>query len=274
MIDVHDLTFSYQKEPVLKKLTFHVNQGEIFGFLGPSGAGKSTLQKLLIGLLPNYGGTATVMGFHCDHLKRSFFSRVGVDFEVSTLYERLTARENLRFFGSLYARPCFDINELLGRLGLTQAANMRVNAYSKGMKSRLNFARAILHNPDLLFLDEPTSGLDPTSAAAMKDVIKGLRGQGKTIVLSTHNMQDALELCDRVAFLADGQIKALDNPHRLIMARGARKLTYTYQDAANERTCTVPLNQTSRDAQLLQLLKSDCLRSVHSDEPTLSDIFT
>lgn len=274
MIDVQALTFSYQKTPVLKGLTFHVNSGEIFGFLGPSGAGKSTLQKLLIGLLPNYSGTATVMGQQCDRLKRSFFSRVGVDFEVPTLYEKLTARENLRFFSSLYACPCFEIDTLLGRLGLEQAANMRVGAFSKGMKSRLNFARAILHNPDLLFLDEPTSGLDPTNAAAMKELIRGLRGQGKTIVLTTHNMQDATELCDRVAFLSGGEIRALDSPHRLIMTRGARTLTYTYAEGGRERRHTVELDKTALDGKLLFLLQNNLLTSLHTNEPTLADVFT
>ena len=148
MIDVQELRFAYNKRfPVLKGLSFQVGEGEIFGVLGPSGAGKSTLQKILIGLLPKYRGTATVMGQHCDSLKRSFFSRVGVDFEVPTLYERFTAAENLRFFSSLYSRPCYAADDLLNRLGLAQAANMRVSAYSKGMKSRLNFARAILNNP-------------------------------------------------------------------------------------------------------------------------------
>lgn len=274
MIDVQTLTFSYQKTPVLNGLTFHVNSGEIFGFLGPSGAGKSTLQKLLIGLLPTYGGTATVMGQQCDRLKRSFFSRVGVDFEVPTLYEKLTARENLRFFSSLYACPCFAIDTLLGRLGLEQAANMRVGAFSKGMKSRLNFARAILHNPDLLFLDEPTSGLDPTNAAAMKELIRGLRGQGKTIVLTTHNMQDATELCDRVAFLSGGELRALDSPHRLIMTRGARTLTYIYAEGGRERRHTVELDKTALDGKLLFLLQNNLLTSLHTNEPTLADVFT
>ena len=211
MIDVQALTFSYQKTPVLKGLTFHVNSGEIFGFLGPSGAGKSTLQKLLIGLLPNYGGTATVMGQQCDRLKRSFFSRVGVDFEVPTLYEKLTARENLRFFSSLYARPCFEIDTLLGRLGLEQAANMRVGAFSKGMKSRLNFARAILHNPDLLFLDEPTSGLDPVSRDDLLDVFLELARQGVSILFSTHITSDLDKCADSITYIKNGRVLASED---------------------------------------------------------------
>lgn len=274
MIDVRSLTFKYQKTPVLKGLTFHVEKGEIFGFLGPSGAGKSTLQKLLIGLLPNYGGTATVMGQHCDSLKRSFFTRVGVDFEVPALYENMTARENLQFFASLYTRPCFEINSLLDRLGLKQEASMRVAAYSKGMKSRLSFAKAILHNPDLIFLDEPTDGLDPTNAAHMKDIIRGLATQGKTIVLTTHNMQDATDLCSRVAFITDGQIRAVDHPQAFIMKRGAKTLTYNYRDGEQLMRKSTDLQLLSQDPVFPYLIQNNLITSMHTDEPTLADVFT
>lgn len=275
MIDVQELRFAYRaKEPVLNGLTFQCKPGEIFGVLGPSGAGKSTLQKILIGLLPNYRGTATVLGQHCDRLKGSVFNRIGVDFEVPTLYERFTAMENLRFFESLYSRPCFSAGELLERLGLSQAANMRVSSFSKGMKSRLGFARAVLNNPDLLFLDEPTSGLDPSNAAVMKDMMKGFRAQGKTIVLTTHNMQDATELCDRVAFLMNGQIKALDTPHRLRMAQGATELTYAWREGDREQSRTVALGRTGEDETLAFLLKSNRVISLHTNEPTLAQVFT
>lgn len=275
MIDVQELQFAYDRRvPILKGLSFHVSPGEIFGVLGPSGAGKSTLQKILIGLLPKYRGTAMVMGQHCDSVKGSFFSRVGVDFETPTLFERFTAMENLSFFTALYSRPCFAAEDLLNRLGLAQAANMRVSAFSKGMKSRLNFARAILNNPDLIFLDEPTNGLDPASAAAMKEIIKGLRQQSKTIVLTTHNMQDATELCDRVAFLMDGQLKALDTPHNLIMAKGATTLAYTFTDDGREQRRTVPLQKTAEDGTLAYLIQSNRLTSLHTNEPTLADVFT
>lgn len=274
MIDVRSLTFKYKKTPVLKGLTFHVNKGEIFGFLGPSGAGKSTLQKLLIGLLPKYGGTATVMGQHCDSLKRSFFTRVGVDFEVSTLYEQMTARENLQFFASLYSRPCFEIEPLLERVGLNQKANMRVAAYSKGMKSRLSFAKAILHNPDLIFLDEPTEGLDPTNAAYMKDIIKGLATQGKTIVLTTHNMQDATDLCNRVAFLSDGELRAVDHPQAFIMKQGAKTVTYTYRDGDRLMRKSSNLHLLAQNPLFARLIQSNSITSMHTDEPTLADVFT
>ena len=145
--------------------------------------------------------------------------------------------------------------------------------YSKGMKSRLAFARAILHNPDVIFLDEPTNGLDPASAAEMKDIIKALAQQGKTVLLTTHNMQDATELCSRVAFLVDGQLAAVDTPRRLIMRKGATHITYTYLDQNQERTVTVPKLETGRDALLRALMQNGALQSIHSDEPTLSEVF-
>lgn len=275
MIRVENLSFSYRrKEPVLEDISFRVSQGEIFGILGPSGAGKSTLLKILIGLLPRYRGTAMVMGQNCDSLKSSFFSRVGVDFEVPSLFERFTARENLEFFRSLYSRPCFQVDDLLTQLGLMGSADQRVSSFSKGMKTRLNFARAVVNNPDLIFLDEPTDGLDPTSAAAMKSIIQGLRGQGKTIVLTTHNMKDATDLCDRVAFLSQGRIAALDSPRRLVMAKGATSLTYTYMDNGVEQTRVTPLNRTAEDEALAFLLRANRLTSIHTDEPDLSSVFT
>ncbi|MBE5778310.1 MAG: ABC transporter ATP-binding protein [Clostridiales bacterium] len=275
MIHVENLSFSYRrKEPVLQNISFSVSQGEIFGILGPSGAGKSTLMKILIGLLPDYKGKAMVMNQNCNRLKGDFFSRVGVDFEVPALFERFTARENLQFFASLHRRPCFKVDDLLTQLGLMQAEKQKVSTFSKGMKTRLSFARAVINNPDLIFLDEPTDGLDPTSAASMKGIIKGLRQQGKTIILTTHNMQDATDLCDRVAFLSSGQIAALNTPRSLIMAQGAANITYTFVDNGVEQTRTTPLNRLSEDDVLSFLVKSNRITSIHSDEPNLANVFT
>lgn len=275
LIRVENLCFSYRrKEPVLQNITFSVAPGEIFGILGPSGAGKSTLLKLLIGLLPNYTGTAMVMNQNCDSLKGSFFARVGVDFEVPALFERFTARENLEFFASLHSRPCFKVDDILTQLGLMPYAKQKVSTFSKGMKTRLSFARAVINNPDLIFLDEPTEGLDPTNAEAMKNIILGLRQQGKTIVLTTHNMQDATDLCDRVAFLSAGQIAAMDSPRRLVMNQGASSLRYTFVDNGVEQTRVTPISRLSEDQTLFFLLKSNRITSIHSDEPDLSKVFT
>ena len=140
------------------------------------------------------------------------------------------------------------------------------------VKSRLNFIKALLHNPEILFLDEPTSGLDPSSSRVMKDIILEEKNKGKTIILTTHNMADATELCDRVAFIVDGKIKAMDTPHKLIMSKGATKIEYTYFDNGEKKSVCM-LSETSIDKKLNELIKNNKLLSIHSSEPTLNDIF-
>lgn len=272
MIQVNDLSFSYTKSPFISGMNFSVSEGEIFGFLGPSGAGKSTLQKILIGMLRTYQGSAMVNGVECKKRTKHFYENIGVDFEFSTMYEKLTARENLHFFSSLYEKKPRPIDELLERVGLEQDADKRVADYSKGMKSRLNFIKALLHDPLLLCLDEPTSGLDPTNSRMMKNMILEEKAKGKTILLTTHNMQDATELCDRVAFIVGGKICALDSPHNLIMSKGAANVTYTWFENG-EHSASCPLGRVSSDEQLKGLIAENRLQSIHSSEPTLNDIF-
>ena len=272
MIQVSDLSFSYTKQPFISDMSFSVSSGEIFGFLGPSGAGKSTLQKILIGMLRTYQGSAIVNGIECKKRTKHFYENIGVDFEFSTMYEKMTAKENLQFFSSLYEKKPRSIDELLKMVGLEQDVDKRIADYSKGMKSRLNFIKALLHDPLLLCLDEPTSGLDPTNSRMMKDMILAEKAKGKTILLTTHNMQDAAELCDRVAFIAGGKICALDSPHNLIMSRGAATVTYTWiEDGEHSASC--PLDRLSADEQLKRLIEKNRLQSIHSSEPTLNDIF-
>ncbi len=272
MIQVVDLSFSYTRNKFLENIGFEVSEGEIFGFLGPSGAGKSTLQKILTGLIKTYKGQSIVKGIESKHFNNDFYENIGVDFEFPSLYEKLTGRENLEFFGSLYSKKLRNIDELLEMVGLKNDEDKKVSEYSKGMKSRLNFIKALLHNPDILFLDEPTSGLDPNSSRDMKNIILQEKKNGKTIILTTHNMTDAAELCDRVAFIVDGNIKALDTPHNLIMSKGASKIKYTYLDGT-EKTGECLLSLTSHDKKLQELIESNRVLSIHSSEPTLNDIF-
>ena len=194
MITVENLSFRYTKTPFISGMNFSVPEGEIFGFSGLSGAGKSTLQKILIGMLRTYQGSCLVNGIECKNRTKNFYENIGVDFEFSTMYEKLTARENLQFVSSLYEKKPRPMDELLEMAGLEQDADKRVADYSKGMKSRLNFIKALLHDPVLLCLDEPTSGLDPANSRRMKNIILEEKAKGKTILLTTHNMQDAAEL--------------------------------------------------------------------------------
>nr|WP_330365724.1 ABC transporter ATP-binding protein [Butyrivibrio sp. XBB1001] len=272
MIEVKDLTFSYTRKPFIEGMSFEVKEGEIFGFLGPSGAGKSTLQKILLGMLPGYKGIAKVGGVEYKKCGADFYRTIGVDFEYSTMYEKLSARENLEFFSSLYGGNGRSIDELLIAVGLENDADKRVSDFSKGMKSRLNFIKALVHDPKLLFLDEPTSGLDPTNSRMMKDLILEEKSKGKTILLTTHNMQDATELCDRVAFIVGGKLFALDSPHNLIMSKGAAKVNYSWiEDGEQIGSCE--LDKLSEDKKLQGLIAENRLTSIHSSEPTLNDIF-
>lgn len=273
VIEVKDLYFSYTKTPFLKDINFTVNKGEIFGFLGPSGAGKSTLQKVLTGLCTNYEGTARILGVDSNKHGKDFYEKIGVDFEFPSLFEKLTARENLDYFASLYSGETRDVDELFKEVGLYEHADKKVSDFSKGMKSRLNFIKSLVHNPEILFLDEPTSGLDPNNAKIMKDMIMKEREKGKTIIITTHNMQDATELCDRVVFIVDGQMKALDTPHNFIMKRGAAKVTYSYMENGKEQSNTSVLSELSDDMLLKELIAENRIIAIHSAEPTLSDIF-
>jgi len=273
MITVRNLQFSYTHKPFIEQLDFSVQKGEIFGFLGPSGAGKSTVQKILTGLLPRYKGSVTINGIEVKHHDNQFYEAIGVDFEFPSLYEKLTAKENLRFFASLY-KNALALDPLFKSVGLLSEADKKVSDYSKGMKSRLNFIKALVHDPVLLFLDEPTSGLDPSNARLLKDLILEQKRQGKTILLTTHNMYDATELCDHVAFIVDGQIRALDSPRNLIMQRGASKIVYSFLEGGKETTREILLGATREDEMLKRLLQENKILSIHSSEPTLNDIFT
>jgi fluoroquinolone transport system ATP-binding protein len=273
MIKISDLSFSYTKEPFIKDINFTVGTGEIFGFLGPSGAGKSTIQKILIGILPGYGGSVWVNGIDVNTHDNNFYENIGVDFEYPSLYEKLTARQNLDFFASLYAGDKYSTVEVLSAVGLLRDADKKVSDYSKGMKSRLNFVKSIIHKPKILFLDEPTSGLDPSNGRVMKDLIIEQKNKGTTIILTTHNMEDASELCDRVAFIVDGKMKALDSPHKLIMEKGAKKLSYSYLENHKERQAVCSLDSTSFDEKLKMLIANNQLLTIHSSEPNLGDIF-
>ena len=202
MIGVRDLTFSYGKDKqALHGLSFAVEDGEIFGFLGPNGSGKSTTQKILTGILDGYGGMVSLFGKEVKEARtRDFFQKIGVLFEFPYLYANLSALDNLRYFSSFYPREQLrDAEELLDELEFKRDFLRKpVSSYSKGMRQRVSMARALISNPKLLFLDEPTSGLDPAGAVLFRRIIENERKKGTTVFLTTHNMQDADLLCDRV----------------------------------------------------------------------------
>lgn len=274
MIKATKLYFSYEKnKEFIRDMSFKVDKGEVFGFLGPSGAGKSTVQKILSGILRNYRGSVRVLQTDIKNRSDSFYENIGVVFEFPNLYGKFTALENLLFFSSLYGHKSLDPMTLLERVGLAEDAHKKVASYSKGMKMRLAFVRAILHKPSLLFLDEPTSGLDPAYARIIKELILEQKKEGRTIILTTHNMHDAEELCDRVAFIVDGQIRALDTPHALRTRKSGVEVSYTYRDGEKEKAASAQLSTLHFDPDFMKRLNAGLLTGIHSKEPTLEDIF-
>lgn len=274
MIEIKNLSYTYprQKQPVVKNISFEVEKGEIFGFLGPSGAGKSTTQKILIRLLHGYRGSATIEGCELTDLRQDYYNRIGVGFELPNHYPRLTAMENLRFFASFYEKPCGKLLELLDSVGLKTFANKPTAQFSKGMKMRLNFIRTLLHDPEIIFLDEPTSGLDPVNARIIKNIILNLKQQGKTIFLTTHNMHDADELCDRVAFITNGVISLIDSPKALKLQHGSRKLKIEYgqNQVVNEE---FNLDELAGNQSFLNIIRQEKIHAMHSTEASLEDVF-
>ncbi len=228
LIEVRDLKYRYPgaPKPTLDGLSFSLGAGDIYGFLGPSGAGKSTTQKILYRLLSGYTGSVQVAGREIAAWGPEIYAGIGIGFETPNLYLKLTGRENLEFALALHAarrsrtvfssaNPGTDIDSAVKRLGLQDAVDARVETYSKGMRMRLAFIRAVLHSPGLLFLDEPTSGLDPLWSRQVKDWILELRSYGTAVFLTTHSMELADELCDTVGFLVDGQLLTQENPAQL-----------------------------------------------------------
>lgn len=277
VIEIEQLTFTYPKapEPAVRGIDLAVDAGQIFGLLGPSGAGKSTTQKILTGLLTGHGGSVSVWGKDPADWKSEYYQRIGVSFELPNHYLKLTGRENLEFFASLYSGPTEDPMALLDRVGLADAADIRVGKYSKGMQMRLVFVRALLHRPQLLFLDEPTSGMDPANARIVKDMIAELRGQGRTIFLTTHDMTTADQLCDQVAFVVDGRIAALASPTEHKLSRSRRQVTVTYRVEGSDELATkdFPLDGLADDEGFHSLLRESTVESVHSQEADLEGVF-
>nr|WP_152420689.1 ABC transporter ATP-binding protein [Haloferax sulfurifontis] len=272
---VEDLHFTYpgNDEPTLRGLDFTITEGEVFGFLGPSGAGKSTAQKVLIGLLEDYDGRASVFGREVSEWGGAYYQRVGVSSESPNQYLKLTGRENLELFAALYDGETREPEDLLSMVGLLDAADQRVEAYSKGMRMRLNFVRALVHDPDLLFLDEPTSGLDPTNARNVRDIVRDLQANGTAVFLTTHDMTVADDLCDEVAFIVDGEISVVDAPAALKKRHGAPLVEVEYRSDGVLETAQFDLETIGTDTAFDRLLAATRVERIHSSEATLEDVF-
>ncbi|HOY13906.1 MAG TPA: ABC transporter ATP-binding protein [Saprospiraceae bacterium] len=272
MISVNNLSYTYAGSinPAIKNISFQIEKGEIFGFLGPSGSGKSTTQKILYKLLNDYEGSATIDGKEVKSWDKTLYEKIGVGFELPNHYLKLTALENLEFFRNFYQNSQKPL-DLLAKVGLENDARKKVGEFSKGMKMRLNFVRSFMHNPEIIFLDEPTSGLDPVNGRIIKDIIKELQSEDKTIFLTTHQMHDADELCNRVAFMVDGALKVIDSPKQLKLKYSHHNVEVFMKD--QQDPLYFSMEGLGQNEAFLQLIRNGELSTIHSKEASLDEIF-
>lgn len=275
MISVKNLYHSYNKDDKYqaKDVSFEVKKGEIFGFLGPSGSGKSTVQNILVGLLQLQDGEAIVAGYDIKNMSKAMFNKIGMSFEQSNVYSKLTARENLEFYKKLFDVPTVDTEILLDLVGLGDKADIKAGEFSKGMKHRLTFARSMVNNPELWFLDEPTTGLDPAIVADIKNIIKEKNNEGVTVFLTTHNMHIADELCDRVAFIVDGEIALIDSPKNLKLQYGDKLVEVVYLEKGKTIKETLSTVIPKDKEKLRNIIKDHEIQTMHTKEATLEEIF-
>ena len=269
-VEVTGLEKHYGEVHAVDGITFSVAEGEVFGLLGHNGAGKTTTIRMLTGRARPTAGTATIAGHDIVHDRDRIKPLINAVFEDPNLYERLSGRDNLRLFCALYEVPAARADELLEVVGLTSAAKRKVKTYSSGMKQRLLVARALVNRPRVLFMDEPTRGLDPTSARELRALVKKLSDEGTTIFLTTHYLEEADELCDRVAFLSQGKIVALDTPRELKLKQGQRTANVLLKDRTEHQ---VKLDDPADAARLDEWMRSGQVLTVHSEEGTLEDVF-
>ncbi|MFC1918578.1 ATP-binding cassette domain-containing protein [Chloroflexota bacterium] len=275
MISVKNLSHSYNEDGnfAVKNISFEVVKGETFGFLGPSGAGKSTTQGILTGLLKQQDGEVLVAGYDIKKVQKERFNKIGVSFEQSNVYGKLTARENLEYYAKLFDVPTRDPMELIRLIGLEGKENVRAGEFSKGMKHRLTFARSMLNNPELWFLDEPTTGLDPAIAETIKDIIREETAEGTTSFLTTHNMFLADDLCDRVAFIIDGELKLIDSPKNLKLQYGQKMVDIEYIDDGKVVKETLKTVDDVERKRIGEIVNTYEILTMHSKEATLEEIF-
>ncbi|UCE06282.1 MAG: ABC transporter ATP-binding protein [bacterium] len=273
-IIVDHIKYNYADIQAVKGISFNVTEGEIFGFLGPNGAGKSTTIKMLTGQLSPKNGKIKILGLDITKNTGKVQAQIGICFERTNLYEQMSGIENLKLFANLFGVKKFDANELLTRVGLKGREKDRVSGYSKGMKQRLMMARALVNTPNILFLDEPTEGLDPTSADNIRHVILEERQRGATVFLTTHDMLEADKLSERVAFINEGEIVALDTPHNLKQTYGKRAIKAqikTESGQLEDREIIMDNSNTANDVQTL--FEKENVVTIHSEEASLEDIF-
>lgn len=269
-IRIEKLSHQYGQHQVLRKIDLSVGKGEIIGLLGPSGTGKTTLIRILTGQLAQTEGRAFLMGEDTRKLRGEAYGKMGMLLDQLGLYERLSCYDNLKLFGDIHGVDKNGIEEVLERVGLYDARKKAVMKLSKGMRQRLLFARAIMHDPWILFLDEPTVGLDPAVMKEIHKMILEQKEKGTTVFLTTHNMEEAERLCDHVALLYEGRIVEYGNPREMCMRYDhQRRIEILLQ---NEREVTIP-NSPEAAEEMAGIISSGKVVSIHTTEPDLETVF-
>ncbi|NLL75828.1 MAG: ABC transporter ATP-binding protein [Clostridiales bacterium] len=261
---------NFGEKKVLTNINLEIKEGEVFGLLGPSGAGKTTLIKILTGQLPATEGEAFVFGKDSRKLKENNFREIGMVMDNSGIYERLTCYDNLKLFVNIYKINKKKIEEVLSLVGLGKEKSTPSGKLSKGMKQRLILARAILHEPKLLFLDEPTSGLDPVTMKSIHELLLELKKDGTTIFLTTHNMEEAAKMCNNIALLHEGNIIEYGRPEELCRKYNTENQIKIF--IKNGQIMSLE-NIPDNAAKIEQLFKQGEVVSIHSSEPNLEKVF-
>lgn len=270
IIELKNIYHSYKEKEVLKGISLTVEKGEIIGLLGPSGAGKTTLVNILTGQLSQSAGTGRVLDDDTKHLSDKTKTQMGIMMDSFGLYQRLTVYDNMLLFAGICKADKKKIDVTLKKVGLYNARKTTVSKLSKGMRNRLNMARAILRDCDLLFLDEPTSGLDPATTDFIHEMLLEMKNEGITIFLTTHNMYEASKLCDNVALLNQGKIIEYGNPEAICRKHNSQdRFTIVLQ---NDETIILP-NAPESGEEIGNLIRNKNVKSIHSSEPSLEDVF-
>ena len=264
MITVEKITKRFGNKTALNQIQFNVEKGEIFGFLGPSGAGKTTLINILTGQLKADEGTTELLGKDTKDLTPEDLARIGLVGDSSGYYEKLSLEKNLIVYAKIYGLPNSRVDEVLEQVGLLESKKTIAEKLSTGMRQRMFLARALLNRPELLFLDEPTSGLDPMTSKKIHRLLEELKAAGTTIFLTTHDMVEATEMCDRISLLNQGDLVEIGTPRDIIQKYNKEKrVKVTYMDHSEQ----VMAFEDLKDQDMTQV------ELIHSMEPTLEDIF-
>ncbi len=274
-IMVSDLSKKFGEREVVQGISFSVRKGEIFGFLGPNGAGKTTSIRMMIGEIDRDGGKIEIMGYPMPEKRDEIKRLIGVVPDHQNLYDRLTVFQNLDFFARLYGVGQARVDELLGMVRLEPHRDVQTVKLSRGLRQRTLIARGLLHDPPVFFLDEPTSALDPHSALAIRNLIQALKNKGTTVFLTTHYMEEANSLCDRLAIMHQGRIVAVDTPEALRMRFGKPSVAVSLKGNGETPASRVelPLQGPETPAKLARMLQEGQVLKIHSLEATLEEAF-